>query len=161
MYCRFGSEVTIIEQDNHLLPKEDEDVSNAIQKILEDEGITFRLGAECIGGSNNNGQVIVDVDCKEGSPQVTGSHLLLAAGRRPNTDDLGLEHTSVKTNEKGFIQVDNQLQTTADGIWTLGDCNGEGAFTHTAYNDFEIVAANLFDDNPRRLSDRIMCYAYL
>jgi len=158
MYRRFGSKVTIVEMADRLIPKEDEDVSNAIQEILEDEGITFRLGAECIGGSNNNGQVVVNLDCKEGSPQVTGSHLLLAAGRRPNTDDLGLEHTAVKTNEKGFIQVDNQLQTTADGIWALGDCNGEGAFTHTAYNDFEIVAANLFDDNPRRLSDRIMCY---
>ena len=158
MYSRFGSKVTIIEQGNRLLPKEDEDVSNAIQEILEDEGIDFRFNAECIGGSNKDRQVIVDVNCEEGPPQVTGSHLLLATGRRPNTDDLGLENTTIKTDERGFIQVDDQLQTTADDIWALGDCNGEGAFTHTAYNDFEIVAANLFDDNPRRLSDRIMCY---
>jgi pyruvate/2-oxoglutarate dehydrogenase complex dihydrolipoamide dehydrogenase (E3) component len=82
----------------------------------------------------------------------------LATGRQPNTDDLGLENTTIKTDERGFIQVDDQLQTTAEDIWALGDCNGKGAFTHTAYNDFEIVAANLFDDNPRRLSDRIMCY---
>jgi pyruvate/2-oxoglutarate dehydrogenase complex dihydrolipoamide dehydrogenase (E3) component len=158
MFSRFGSEVTIIEQGHHLLPKEDEDVSNAIQDILEDEGITFRFGAECIGGSNKDGQVVVDVNCDAGPPQVKGSHLLLAAGRRPNTDDLGLENTTIKTDERGFIQVDDQLQSTANDIWALGDCNGEGAFTHTAYNDFEIVAANLFDDNPRRLSDRIMCY---
>jgi len=159
MYSRFGSEVTIIEQGHRLLPKEDKDVSNAIQEILENEGINFRFGAECIGGSNDNGQVVVDVNCEEGPPQVTGSHLLLATGRRPNTDDLGLENTTIETDERGFIRVDDQLKTTADSIWALGDCNGEGAFTHTAYNDFEIVAANLFDDNnPRRLSDRIMCY---
>lgn len=158
MYRRFGSEVTIIEQGNRLLPKEDKDVSNAIQEILEDEGITFRFGAECIGGTSDNGQVVVDVNCEAGPPKVEGSHLLLATGRRPNTDDLGLENTTIKTDERGFIQVDDQLQTTAEDIWALGDCNGEGAFTHTAYNDFEIVAANLFDDNPRRLSDRIMCY---
>jgi len=158
MFSRFGSEVTIIEQGHRLLPKEDKDVSDAIQEILEDEGITFRFGAECIEGTNENGQVVVDVNCDAGPPQVKGSHLLLATGRRPNTDDLGVEHTTIKTDDRGFIQVDNQLQTTADGIWALGDCNGEGAFTHTAYNDFEIVAANLFDDNPRRLPDRIMCY---
>jgi pyruvate/2-oxoglutarate dehydrogenase complex dihydrolipoamide dehydrogenase (E3) component len=158
MFSRFGSKVTIIEQGNRLLPKEDEDVSDAIQEILEEEGITFRFEAECIGGSNNDGQVVVDVNCKEGPPKVRGSHLLLAAGRRPNTDDLGIEHTTIETDDRGFIQVDDQLRTTSDDIWALGDCNGEGAFTHTAYNDFEIVAANLFDDNPRRLSDRIMCY---
>jgi pyruvate/2-oxoglutarate dehydrogenase complex dihydrolipoamide dehydrogenase (E3) component len=158
MYRRFGSEVTIIEQGNRLLPKEDKDVSNAIQEILEDEGITFRFEAECIGGTSDNGQVVVDVNCEAGPPKVEGSHLLLATGRRPNTDDLGLENTTIKTDERGFIQVDDHLQTTAEDIWALGDCNGEGAFTHTAYNDFEIVAANLFDDNTRHLSDRIMCY---
>ncbi|SMO59932.1 FAD-containing oxidoreductase [Fodinibius sediminis] len=158
MYRRFGSKITIIEQGRRLLPREDEDISNAIQEILENEGINFRFGAECIGGSNEDGQIVVDVNCKSGPPQVTGSHLLLATGRRPNTDDLGLEHTTVQTDDRGFIQVDNQLRTTGTDIWALGDCNGEGAFTHTAYNDFEIVAANLFDDKERRLSDRIMCY---
>ncbi len=158
MYRRFGSEVTIIELGDHLLPKEDEDVSEAIQVILEDEGVNFRFNAKCIGGKNEDGQVVVDVNCENGPPTIKGSHLLLATGRRPNTDDLGLENTSVRTDDRGYIQVDDQLKTTADGIWALGDCNGEGAFTHTAYNDFEIVAANLFDDNPRRLSDRIMCY---
>ncbi len=159
MYRRFGSKVTIIEQGQRLLSKEDEDVSNAIQEILEGEGINFRFNAECIGGSNEDGQVVVDVDCEAGPPEIKGSHLLLAAGRRPNTDNLGLEQTTIQTDERGFIQVDDTLQTTASDIWALGDCNGEGAFTHTAYNDFEIVTANIFDDNPRRLSDRIMCYA--
>ncbi len=158
MYRRFGSEVTIIEQGNLLLPKEDEDVSESIQEILEDEGLNFRFNAKCIGGKNEDGQVVVDVNCENGPPTIKGSHLLLATGRRPNTDDLGLENTSVRTDDRGYIQVDDQLKTTAEGIWALGDCNGEGAFTHTAYNDFEIVAANLFDNNPRRLSDRIMCY---
>ena len=158
MYRRFGSEVTIIEQGDHLLPKEDEDVSESIQEILEDEGLNFRFNAKCIGGKNEDGQVVVDVNCENGPPTIKGSHLLLATGRRPNTDDLGLENTSVRTDDRGYIQVDDQLKTTAEGIWALGDCNGEGAFTHTAYNDFEIVAANLFDNNPRRLSDRIMCY---
>lgn len=158
MYRRFGSEVTIVEQEDRLLSKEDEDISQAIQTILQDEGIAFRLNAECLGGTNQRGRVVVDVDCAEGSPEVEGSHLLLAAGRRPNTDDLGLENTDIDTDDRGFIQVDDQLRTTAQGVWALGDCNGEGAFTHTAYNDFEIVAANLFDDEPRRVSDRIMCY---
>jgi len=159
IFSRFGSKLTIIEQGHRLLPKEDEDVSNAIRDILEDEGINLRFGAECIGGSNNNGQVVVGVNCESGPPKIKGSHLLLATGRRPNTDDLGLENTTIETDERGFIRVDDQLKTTADGIWALGDCNGEGAFTHTAYNDFEIVAANLFNNKPRRLSDRIMCYA--
>ncbi|WP_372638542.1 FAD-containing oxidoreductase, partial [Fodinibius sp.] len=158
MYRRFGSNVTIIEQGEQLLSKEDEDISQAIQTILEDEGVVFRFKAECLGGTNKKGKVVVDVDCTEGPPEIEGSHLLLATGRRPNTDDLGLENTEIETDDRGFIQVDDQLRTTAEGVWALGDCNGEGAFTHTAYNDFEIVAANLFDDDPRRVSDRIMCY---
>ncbi|MDZ7691934.1 MAG: FAD-dependent oxidoreductase [Balneolaceae bacterium] len=122
------------------------------------KALLFVFNAECIGGSNEDGKVIVDLNCEQGPSQVKGSHLLLATGRQPNTDHLGLEHTSIETDDRGYIQVDNQLRTTANGIWALGDCNGEGAFTHTAYNDYEIVAANLFDDNPRRLSDRITCY---
>lgn len=158
MYRRFGSEVTIIERGEGLLRKEDDDVSEAIRNILEDEDINIRYNAECIGGKNKNGAVVVNVDCEKGPPKVEGSHLLLATGRRPNTDDLGLENTDIETNKRGFINVDDKLQTTSDGIWALGDCNGEGAFTHTAYNDFEIVAANLFDNDPRRISDRILCY---
>jgi len=158
MYRRFGSNVTIIERNERLLPKEDEDISDAILQILEDEGITVRLQAECLGGRQEDGKIIVDVDCEKGAPAVQGSHLLMATGRRPNTDDLGLENTDIKTDERGFIQVDDQLRTTSESVWALGDCNGEGAFTHTAYNDFEIVAANLFDEDPRSVSDRITCY---
>ncbi|MDX1636589.1 MAG: mercuric reductase, partial [Balneolaceae bacterium] len=158
MYRRFGSEVTIIERGERLLKKEEPDISAEIQQILEDEGIEFRLQAECLSGKNENGDIVVDVDCEEGPPRVRGSHLLMATERRPNTNDLGLDHTDIETDERGYIEVDDQLRTTADGIWALGDCNGEGAFTHTAYNDFEIVAANLFDDDPRRVSDRITCY---
>lgn len=158
MYRRFGSKVTIIEKGDRLLSKEDEDISESIREFLEEEGVRFRFNAECMGGSQEDGQVIVDVDCKQGAPRVKGSHLLLAAGRRPNTDNLGLENTTIETDDRGYIRVDEQLRTTSEGVWALGDCNGEGAFTHTAYNDFEIVAANLFDNDPRRLSDRIICY---
>lgn len=158
MFRRFGSEVTVIEKGDRLLSKEDEDISNTIQQVLEEEGINFRFNAECIGGSNEDGQVVVDVNCEEGPPKVKGSHLLLAVGRQPNTDDLGIQNTSINIDDHGFIQVDDQLRTTSDGIWALGDCNGEGAFTHTAYNDFEIVAANLFDTISRRISDRFTCY---
>lgn len=159
MFRRFGSGVTIIEKDSHLIEKEDEKTSDAIQEMLEDEGIRFRLNAECIGASGEGKNIVVDVDCEQESPTITGSHLLLAVGRKPNTDDLGLENTDIKTDDNGFIKTDDYLKTDAENIWALGDCNGKGAFTHTAYNDFEIVAANLFDDDPRKVSDRIMCYA--
>lgn len=158
MYRRFGSEVTVIEKEERLLSKEDADISEAIKNILEEEGINFRLDAECISGINKDGKVIVDVECKEGPPQIEGSHLLLAVGRRPNTDDLGLENTEIKSDDQGYIQVDEQLRTNAESVWALGDCNGEGAFTHTSYNDYEIIVANLFDDDFRCVSDRIMCY---
>jgi len=158
MYRRFGSEVTIIERGERLLPKEDEDVSEEISEILKSEGINIRLKAECLGAKNKDGGVEVNVDCEEGPPKLNGTHLLLATGRRPNTDDLGLESTDIEMDGRGYIEVNDQLQTGSDGIWALGDCNGKGAFTHTAYNDFEIVAANLFDNDPRRVSDRITCY---
>src|SRR5579864_339867 len=113
----------------------------------------------CIGFSKSGDDVLVRVDCVDGEPEVSGSHLLLAVGRRPNTDDLGLTNAGVAVDKRGYVVVDDQLHTSVPGIWALGDCNGKGAFTHTAYNDFEIVAANLFDGNRRRLSDRIPCYA--
>jgi len=159
MFRRFGSKVTIIEKSSRLISREDEDVSDTVKKILEKEGINIRLNAECLSGTTENGQVRVKVDCDKGPPEVRGSHLLLATGRTPNTDELGLEKTGIETDEKGYINVDDRLETNVSGIWALGDCNGEGAFTHTAYNDFEIVAANLFDDDPRKVSDRIPCYA--
>lgn len=161
MFRRFGSEVTVVEQGPRFLPREDEDVSDAIRGILEGEGIQFRLSATCISLKTSAGGtgVIVGVDCQEGEPQVKGSHVLVAVGRTPNTDDLELSRAGVETDARGYIKVDDQCRTNVPGIWALGDCNGRGAFTHTSYNDFEIVAANLLDNDPRKISDRIPCYA--
>ena len=159
MYRRFGSEVTIIEMAPRLVRHEDEDVSAAIKDIVESEGVNVRLNAECISLAKRGDEILAQVDCTAGAPEVAGSHLLLAVGRRPNTDDLDLDKAGVRCDERGYIVVDDRLQTTAPGIWALGDCNGKGAFTHTAYNDFEIAAANLLDHDPRRVSERITAYA--
>ncbi|MPZ78607.1 MAG: FAD-containing oxidoreductase, partial [Deltaproteobacteria bacterium] len=159
MVRRFGSEVTIVEMGPRLIKREDEDISEAVTKILENEGIHIRLNAECIGVEKHGDKVAIDVDCSTGDKRVFGSHLLLAVGRVPNTDDLGLENAGVAVDQRGYIQVDDQLRTNVPGIYALGDCNGRGAFTHTSYNDYEIVAANLLDNDPRRVSDRIMAYA--
>ena len=159
MYRRFGSEVTIVEKGPRLVGHEDEDVSACVQSILEAEGIKIRTSAECIHLKPRGSDVVVGTNCTSGEPDIAGSHVLLAVGRVPNTDDLGLEHAGVATDERGYIVVDDQLRTNVPGIFALGDCNGRGAFTHTAYNDYEIVAANLLDNDPRRVSDRILCYA--
>jgi pyruvate/2-oxoglutarate dehydrogenase complex dihydrolipoamide dehydrogenase (E3) component len=159
MYRRFGSEVTIVEMKPRLISREDEDVSAAVREILEREGVAIRLNAECISLAGKGSDIAVTVDCTEGAPEIVGSHLLLAVGRRPNTDDLGLDRAGVACDERGYINVDDQLRTNVPGIWALGDCNGKGAFTHTSYNDYEIIAANLLDNDPRRVSDRITAYA--
>jgi pyruvate/2-oxoglutarate dehydrogenase complex dihydrolipoamide dehydrogenase (E3) component len=159
MYRRFGAAVTIVEKGPRLIAREDEDVSNAIREILEAEGIAVRLDAECIRFRPDGEAIVVGVDCQAGEPEVSGSHVLLAVGRRPNTDDLGLEKAGVETDANGYIRVDDELRTSVPGIWAMGDCNGRGAFTHTAYNDFEIVAANLLDQERRRVGDRIPAYA--
>lgn len=159
IYRRLGSEVTIIEMGPYLAKHEDEDVSTAIQKILEREGIKVQLNAECVGFGKRDGAIVANVECAEGPPEVSGSHLLLAVGRSPNTDDLGLDKAGVSLDKHGFITTDDQLRTNVPGIWALGDCNGKGAFTHTAYNDFEIVAANILNHESRRVSDRITAYA--
>jgi pyruvate/2-oxoglutarate dehydrogenase complex dihydrolipoamide dehydrogenase (E3) component len=159
IHRRFGADVTVIEQGPRLVHREDPDVSSAVQEVLESEGIEVRLNAECIGFSKHPDGIAANVECADGPPQALGSHLLLAVGRVPNTDDLGLETTDVEVDERGMIKVDDQLRTSVEGIWALGDCNGRGGFTHTSYNDYEIVAANLFDNDPRRVSDRIPCYA--
>lgn len=174
IHRRLGAKVTVIEQGERLISHDDPDVSDSIREMLEGEGVEFRFNAKCIGfacvddGENNNqndnrdesrnGRIGADVDCTDGPPQIVGSHLLLAVGRIPNTDDLGLDTAGVTTDDRGYITVDDQLRTNVGGIWAVGDCNGEGAFTHTSYNDHEIVVANLFDDDPRRVSDRIVCY---
>jgi len=158
MYRRFGSQVSLVEMAPRLAHHEDEDISASIREILEKEGIQIRTGAKCIGFRRNQNEIIAHVDYTEGVPEIPGSHVLLAVGRRPNTDDLSLEKAGVETDDHGYIKVDDQLRTNVPGIWALGDCNGKGAFTHTSYNDFEIVAANLLDNDPRRVSDRIFCY---
>lgn len=158
MYRRFGSHVTIVEMGPRLIGREDEDVSEAVATILASEGIDLRTSAECVTLESDNKEVIVGTDCNGAREHVKGSHVLLAVGRIPNTDTLNLEATGVALDERGYIIVDDQLRTNVPGIWALGDCNGQGAFTHTAYNDYEIVAANLLDEDPRRVSDRIPCY---
>ena len=159
IFRRFGSEVTIIEMAPRLIAHEDEDVSVEVQAILEREGVQVRLNATCIELKKfRDGEVGAHLDCTEGVPEVTGSHVLLAMGRASNTDDLGLEKSGVARDGHGYILVDNQLRTNVPGIWALGDCNGRGGFTHTSYNDFEIVAANLLDHEPRSVTDRITAY---
>jgi pyruvate/2-oxoglutarate dehydrogenase complex dihydrolipoamide dehydrogenase (E3) component len=158
MYRRFGAEVTVVEKSDRLIQREDRDISAAVKDILEAEGIHVRLKAECISFRPQGEEIGVGVDCTHGPPEIVGSHILLAVGRRPNTDDLGLEKTGVAMDAHGFIQVDDQCRSSVPGIWAIGDCNGKGAFTHTSWNDFEIVAANLLDNDPRRISDRIPVY---
>jgi pyruvate/2-oxoglutarate dehydrogenase complex dihydrolipoamide dehydrogenase (E3) component len=158
MYRRFGSAVTVIEKGPRLVWREDEEISSAIEAILKGEGIKVRTGAECIHFDQRGDEIVAGVQCVQGDPEVLGSHVLLAVGRRPNTDDLGLDRAGVAIDDRGYIQVDDELQTNVPGIWAIGDCNGRGAFTHTAYNDFEIVAGNLLDGEKRRVSDRIPCY---
>ena len=159
MMRRFGAAVTVVEKSTRLLPREDTDVSDAIRGILEAEGVHFEMGAECLSLAQDGEKVVVGAACGADSPTIIGSHVLLAVGRRPNTDGLGLDLAGVRIDERGYVVVDGQCQTSVDGVWAVGDCNGRGAFTHTAWNDHEIVVANLFDNDPRRITDRIPCYA--
>ena len=145
IYRRSDSEVTIVERGSRLIPRDDPDVSESVRQILEAEGIDIHLDSDCVRFAQRDDQITVGISCGANAPQVVGSHVLLAAGRIPNTADLGLPHAGVETDQRGFISVDDQLRTSVEGVWALGDCNGKGAFTHTSYNDYEIVAANLFD----------------
>ncbi len=158
-YRRFGAKVTVVEKSDRLLPREDPDVVAEIRAILEREGVVIRTGAECMELKRNGDRVVVGMACGEGEPVAEGSHLLLAVGRLPNTHDLGLKEAGIEADARGYITVDDQCRTSAEGVWCMGDANGKGAFTHTSWNDYEIVAANLFDNDPRRISDRIPCYA--
>lgn len=159
MFRRFGSEVTVVERMDRLVAREDEEISASIRATLEAEGVAIRTKAECISLRLHDGAPAIAVDCATGPPEMVGSHILLAVGRVPNTDDLGLDKAGIETDARGFIPVDDRLQTAVPGIWALGDCNRRGAFTHTAYNDHEIVAANLLDGEDRKVSDRIDGYA--
>ncbi|HET7021296.1 MAG TPA: FAD-containing oxidoreductase [Xanthobacteraceae bacterium] len=159
IYRRFGSEVTVVELAAHLIVREDEDVSRAIAEILKDEKIDVRVNSKVVAVGKHGNDIAVTLESGGAKSQIIGSHLLLAIGRRPNTDDLGLDKAGVATNSRGYIEVDDQLRTNVPGIWALGDCNGKGAFTHTTWNDYEIVAANLLDNEARRVSDRITAYA--
>jgi pyruvate/2-oxoglutarate dehydrogenase complex dihydrolipoamide dehydrogenase (E3) component len=159
MFRRFGSQVTVVEQGERLVSREDEDVSLAIADILKNEGIAVRTHAECISLARHEQGVEVHVSCQDGEPSVVGTHVLLAVGRRPNTDDLGLDKAGIEVDARGYIKVDDRMATNVPGVWAMGDCNGRGAFTHTAYNDYEIIAANLLDGADRRVSQRILAYA--
>ena len=159
MFRRFGSAVTIIERGERLIGREDADVSDAVRAILANEGVVCHLAAACTGVRADGADIKVAIESPAGTAELVGSHLLIAVGRRPNTDEVGLDAAGVARDARGFITVDEQLRTNVEGIWAMGDCNGRGAFTHTSYNDAEIVAANLLDDDPRRVSDRIAAYA--
>ena len=159
MYRRFGSRVTVVEMGPRLIGREDDEVSKAIQEILEREGIAFRLKAECTALARHRDGVEMKVSCDEEPRQIAGSHVLLAVGRVPNTSDLGLDKAGVAVDKRGYVQVDDELRTSVPHIWALGDANGRGAFTHTSYNDHEIVAANLIDGEKRKVTDRIPTYA--
>jgi pyruvate/2-oxoglutarate dehydrogenase complex dihydrolipoamide dehydrogenase (E3) component len=158
MFKRFGSDVTIVHRGPHLLTREDEDIANNIRDILVNEGIKVELNAECIELFGEGGEIGARTGSPDG-PAVRGTHVLIATGRQPNTGDLGLENTEIRRDQRGFIEVDDELRSTAAGVWAIGDCNGRGAFTHTSYNDYEIVAANLLDSDKRRVTDRITAYA--
>jgi len=159
VYRRFGSEVTVIELAPRLIPREDEDVSRTVADFLKEEGIDVRVDSKVVGVEKQGNRIAVKIEAAGTVSQVVGTHLLVAIGRRPNTDDLGLDRAGIATDSRGYIEVDDQLRTNVPGIWAMGDCNGRGAFTHTSYNDFEIVAANLLDHHQRRVSDRITAYA--
>jgi pyruvate/2-oxoglutarate dehydrogenase complex dihydrolipoamide dehydrogenase (E3) component len=159
MYRRFGSDVTVVEMGSHLIGREDDEVSDAIREILEAEGIAVRLDAKCVAVRRAGNGIAVGVDCAREPREVIGSHLLLATGRRPNTDDLGCERAGIALDARGYIVVDDALATSAAGVFAMGDVNGRGAFTHTSYNDYEIVAANVLDGESRRVTERIPAYA--
>jgi pyruvate/2-oxoglutarate dehydrogenase complex dihydrolipoamide dehydrogenase (E3) component len=159
IYRRFGSEVTVVELAPRLIAREDEDVSLAVADFLKEEGIDVRVDSKVVGVERQGNSIAVKVESAGKISQVVGTHMLVAIGRRPNTDDLGLDKAGIATDSHGYIQVDDQLRTSVPNIWAMGDCNGRGAFTHTSWNDFEIVAANILDNEQRRVSDRITAYA--
>ena len=158
MYRRFGAQVTVIEKAPHIIAREDADVVQGVLEILRSDGVVVETGAECMSVEKRGAHIAVKLDCAGGAREVVGSHLLLAVGRVPNTDDLDLDKAGVKTDARGYILVDDKLHTNVPSIWAIGDCNGRGAFTHTSYNDYEIVADNLLNADNRRVTDRLTAY---
>ncbi len=158
IYRRFGARVTIIEKAPRIIAREDPEVSQGVRDILHNEGVAIETGAECMTVEKRGERIAIQLDCAAGARVVEGSHLLLAVGRVPNTDDLGLASSGVQTDARGYITVDEQLRSNVPGIWAIGDCNGRGAFTHTSYNDYEIVADNLLNGDTRSVNDRLTAY---
>jgi pyruvate/2-oxoglutarate dehydrogenase complex dihydrolipoamide dehydrogenase (E3) component len=159
MFRRFGSQVTIIHQSDHILPREDADVSDELRKALEGEGIRFLLNARTKSVEKQKSQVMLKVEADSKSMSVSGSHLLVATGRRPNTDDLGLEKAGVQVDRQGFIRVNGRLETNVPGVWALGDVKGGPAFTHISYNDYQIVYGNLIEGKSLSTDNRLVPYA--
>ncbi|KTD23557.1 oxydoreductase [Legionella lansingensis] len=155
----FGSKVTVIEKAPRLIPREDEDVSDTVLAIMKNANINVHLNTECLAFSRSDQDIDVHIGCGNNKEMINGSHVLMAIGRKPNTDDLGLENTDIKLDNRGMIQVDDYLATSVKNIWAMGECNGRGAFTHTSYNDYQIVADNLLNHTQRKVTDRIMAYA--
>jgi pyruvate/2-oxoglutarate dehydrogenase complex dihydrolipoamide dehydrogenase (E3) component len=158
-YRRFGTKVTVVERAPRLIAREDDDVSDEVRAILEREGIEIRTGAECMALSRKGDRIVVGLECQDGAPVAEGSHVLLAVGRLPNTQDLGLESAGIEADARGYIKVDDECRTSVAGVWALGDANGRGAFTHTSFNDHQIVADNLLHGGKRKVSDRLTTYA--
>ncbi len=157
MYRRFGSQVTVVEMAPRLVAREDDEVSEAIKQILEAEGIEIRTASQCVALAPRDGRIAVQTSC--GRAEVVGTHVLVATGRKPNTADLGLERAGIATDKRGHITVNDRLETNVAGVWALGECNGRGAFTHTSYNDYEVVAGNLLRNEQRSIDERVMTYA--
>ncbi len=159
MFRRFGADVTVIEMAPRLIGREDPEISEAVRGVLQGEGIAVHVAAHATAVRQSGADVAVDIEGAAGSQTIIGSHLLIAVGRRPNTDDLGADRAGIALDQRGYIEVDHALRTSVEGIWALGECNGHGAFTHTAYNDFQIVTDNLLDGATRKVTDRIVAYA--
>jgi pyruvate/2-oxoglutarate dehydrogenase complex dihydrolipoamide dehydrogenase (E3) component len=159
VFRRFGAEVTVVEMAPRIVAREDPDVSQAIHDFLRAEGVDVRVNAKCVSLANAPGGASLGLECTEGPPKEPATHVLLAVGRAPNTVDLGLDKAGIAIDERGYIKVDDELRTTNPGVWAMGDCNGQGAFTHTAYNDYEIVADNLLSNAGRKHTDRVPVYA--
>lgn len=160
LFSRLGSKVTIVEKSSPIISREDDETSKTIQRFMEEYGVTFRLDTDCLSAKKDTyGNILAQIHCsKEGAMEIKGSHILMATGRIPNTDRLKLENTGIQLNDRGYIEVNDYPETNIKGIFALGDCNGKGAFTHTAYNDYEIIAENKFEGRDRKISDRILTY---